>query len=176
MKIRLLNNGYETDENLYKDFMNNRIDFNADYFSDEYIELGGDLSLFPIYMARLDDDIQVEEYKKAVYTIMEDYLDYGRDVYMNEILWHSLIMYHCDYLIEKYGDLINSHNNFKNIIIKKFNWESYIYKCIIMAEYLYNSSLDSKEDYDYYIQLFVENMDVFNYIIKYASLKTIYFY
>ena len=171
MKIRLLKNGYEANENLYKDFMNNRIDFNADYFSDEYIELGGDLSLFPIYMARLDDDIQVEEYKKAVYTIMEDYLDYGRDVYMNEILWHSLIMYHCDYLIEKYGDLINSHNNFKNIIIKKFNWESYIYKCIIMAEYLYNSSLDSKEDYDYYIQLFVENMDVFNYIIKYAIFK-----
>ena len=81
MKIRLLKNSYEANENLYKDFMNNRIDFNADYFSDEYIELGGDLSLFPIYMARLDDDIQVEEYKKAVYTIMEDYLDYGRCLY-----------------------------------------------------------------------------------------------
>lgn len=171
MKIRLLNTGYGKNEKLYKDFMNHAINFDASYFSNDYIDLNKNLPIFPIYMARLDDDIQIEEYKEAVYAIMEFYLDYGRDIYMNGTFWHSLLMHHPEYIINKYGDKIKNHNNFKNIVIKKFNWENYIYKCIIMAEYLHHSTLNSKDEYDYYIELFVENMDVFNYIIKYAIFK-----
>lgn len=171
MKIRLLNPGYAKDEKLYKDFMNNKIDFNAQYFSNDYIVIDSASIIFPIYMANLGEDTQKAEYKEAVYTLMDNYLDFGRDIYMNGTLWHSILMYHRDYIIEKYGDKIKTHNNFKNIVIKKFNWESYIYKCIIMAEYLYNSTLNDKDEYDYYIELFVENMDVFNYIIKYAIFK-----
>lgn len=175
MKIRLLDSGYTKDKSFYNDFMNNTIDFDAPYFSNDYIEINNNLPFFPIYMANLDEDIQKVEYKDAVYTLRDNYLDFGRDMYMNGTLWHSILVHHRDYVIQKYGDKIKTYNNFKNIVIKKFNWESYIYKAIIMAEYLYNSNLNNNDEYDYYIDLFVENMDVFNYIIKYAIFKNDFF-
>lgn len=56
--------------------------------------------------------------------------------------------------------------DFPNIVVKKFDWENYIYKCVLGAKYVKDNT-DWDEDRDRYYDLIVENLDVYNYIIKY---------
>lgn len=51
VEIKLLNKSYKKNDQFYKDFLNDTIESNDDYFSDEivYIKEAPD---FPIYMAK----------------------------------------------------------------------------------------------------------------------------
>ena len=62
-----------------------------------------------------------------------------------------------------------SNNAFKNIVIKRFDWENYIYKAILIAQYVEENTLSDK--HEYYYRLILRNMDMFNYIIKYEIFR-----
>lgn len=59
---------------------------------------------------------------------------------------------------------------FPNIVVKKFDWENYIYKCVLRAQYMKDNT-DCDEDRDRYYGLIVKNVDVYNYIIKYEIFR-----
>ena len=59
---------------------------------------------------------------------------------------------------------------FHNIVFKKFDWENYIYKCILVDQYV-NDNTDNEDDRKKYYNLIVENLDVFNYMIKYEVFR-----
>lgn len=60
--------------------------------------------------------------------------------------------------------------DFPNIMVKKFDWENYIYKCVLGAQYVKdNTTCD--EDRNRYYDLIIENLDVYNYIIKYEIFR-----
>ena len=60
--------------------------------------------------------------------------------------------------------------DFHNIVVKKFDWENYIYKCILAAQYVKDNT-DNEDDRKKYYNLIVENLDVFNYMIKYEVFR-----
>ena len=64
----------------------------------------------------------------------------------------------------------DSINNFHNIVLKKFDWENYIYKCLLGAQYI-NDNVEDEEQRNRYYDLIIENLDLYNYIIKYEIFR-----
>ena len=170
MEVKLLADGYEKNEQLYKDFMNDTIDFNSDYFSNETVYLDNAPD-FPIYMGRGSEKEKTAGFREAIQTIMDYYIHNNREIHMSGRFWHSLMMTKRDYIIEIYGERIQSFKNFINIVLKPFDWESYIYKCVLAAEYIYDANLDTQEAINYHIDLIINNIDMYNYILKYPLFR-----
>jgi hypothetical protein len=75
-----------------------------------------------------------------------------------------------DFLLEQYPQIEEGIHHFNNIVLKYFNWESYIYKCVLGAQYINDLITDHDERLRYY-QLLSENLDMYNYIIKYEIFR-----
>ena len=58
----------------------------------------------------------------------------------------------------------------ERFFIKKFDWENCIYKCILGAQYV-NDNVENDEEREKYYRLIVDNLDVYNYIIKYEIFR-----
>ncbi|WBW96241.1 DUF6339 family protein [Oceanirhabdus sp. W0125-5] len=170
MEIKLLKKGYKNDEKFYEHFLEGRILDNPEYFSDEtvFIKEAPD---FPVYLSDKNEERRYKKFKDACEIIKEYYLDEDREIHMDELFWHSLLCaYKSEYLLSEYPQLKEGHSQFKNIVIKKFDWENYIYKCVIASQYIIDNT-EYKEDRDHYLRLIVENLDVYNYIIKYEIFR-----
>lgn len=91
------------------------------------------------------------------------YIKTDRDVHLNEKFWHSLLcQQHRDYLLESYPQIRDGGiKEFKNIVLKAFNWENYIYKCVLGAQYITDNIEDEIEQKRYF-KLIAENLDVYN--------------
>lgn len=164
MEIKLLNKNFKNNEKLYYDFKNDRIDFNADYFTDEYITIDKSPD-FPIYFGEKRIDY-TDQYIEAVKVIINNYIELDRSIHLNGIFWFSLMMYKRDYIFKKYSSSLKDIKNLNNIVFKAFNWENYIYKCVIMAEYLTDAGINEEEKIEKYVKIMVNNLDVYNYLIK----------
>lgn len=170
MEVRLLVEDYKKIENLYKDFVEDKIADNELYISDEFffIEQAPD---FPIYMAKGSEKQKKQDFMQAFRIVSEYYIDYDREIIMNERFWHSLLLTEKrDFIIHKYPEVLKSENKFRNIVLKKFDWENYIYKVILGAQYI-NDNVECKDHHEKYYDLIVENLDLYNYIIKYEIFR-----
>ncbi|MGX9136215.1 hypothetical protein ACWV26_18005 [Rummeliibacillus sp. JY-2-4R] len=49
-----------------------------------------------------------------------------------------------EFILENYPIVSTGIKQFENIVIKSFDWENYIYKCVLAAEYI--EYLDIMED------------------------------
>ena len=99
------------------------------------------------------------------------YLKTDRDIHFDELFWHSLLcVYKREYLLETYPEIKEGINKFRNIVIKKFDWENYIYKCLLGAQYI-NDNVEDEEQRNRYYDLIIENLDLYNYIIKYEIFR-----
>lgn len=80
---------------------------------------------------------------KAFEVISKNYLNTDRDIHFDEVFWHSLLcVYKRDFLIKEYPQILDKQSNFNNIVIKKFDWENYIYNCILGAQYINDNVKD----------------------------------
>ena len=52
----------------------------------------------------------------------------------------------------------------------EFDWENYIYKCILGAQYVVDHVKDSSR-HDHYFRLIADNLDLFNYMLKYPVFR-----
>lgn len=164
MQIKILSKDFKNNEKLYKDFKENKINFEADYFTDEHfsIEKAPD---FPIYFGGKGIDY-TDQYIEAVKVIIDNYIELDRSIHLNGIFWFSLMMYKRDYIFKKYSSSLKDIKNLNNIVFKAFNWENYIYKCVLMAEYLTDAGIKEEEKIEKYVKIMVNNLDVYNYLIK----------
>lgn len=170
MEIRLLKKDCIKKEEFYKDFLDDKIIEHDEYFSDEvvYIKEAPD---FPIYMGKGSEEEKAVLFKKAFEVMANCYLDTDRDIHMNEMFWYSLLCVHKrDFLLREYPQIGQSIKDFQNIVVKKFDWENYIYKCVLGAQYVKDNT-NCDEDRDRYYDLIVENLDVYNYMIKYEVFR-----
>lgn len=172
MKVNLLFDGYKSNKNIFYDFKNDTISLDKDYFSEEFI-LIENAPDFPIYMGALIKGDKKGMFREAIITLMKDYIPLDRSIHLNENFWHSLlILEKREYIIDNYPRVLESYKNFQNIVFKNFDWENYIYKCVLAAEYIYDSEfINSAEDAEHYIHLIYENLDIYNYIIKYRLFR-----
>lgn len=172
MKINLLYDGYRNDEEIYKDFKNNTISTDKDYFSEEYI-LIDEAPDFPIYIAKGSEEEKKMMFHEAIKTQIDHYISLDRSTHMNGTFWHSLlILDKRDYIIEHYPQVLESFKEFKLVVFRKFDWENYIYKCAIAAEYIIDSERNpTPESIENKINLVCENLDLYNYILKYNLFR-----
>lgn len=165
MKINLIKNEELKSQTIYELFLNNAFDTEKDIFTDEFIELENTPD-FPIYLGRVRDDEKLNKFKAAIKVIIENYIKVDRDIHLNEQFWYTLFLTEKrNYLIKEYPTILESERDFNNIVMKNFDWENYVYKCVLAAEYL-NSNNIPEDEIDYYIELIHENLDVYNYLIK----------
>ena len=149
MEIELLKEGYKNDENFFTSFKNNSL-LEDGYISSNTVFIQN-IPDFPIYLGSLYFGKNKIEEKKAdfrnIIAIMEKYvLDMDRDIYMDERFWHSYIcIYKRDYIIQQYPKCLDNYSNFKKIVIKDFNWENFIYKAILAAQYV-NDIVPNEKD------------------------------
>jgi len=170
MKISLLKKEYINSEEFYEDFLNDQIKNKEEYFSGESVYIQ-EVPDFPIYLSIRDQEERFNLYKKACDIISKYYINTDRDIHFSQIFWHSLLcIYKREYLLTQYPEIKDSFKNFKNIVIKKFDWENYIYKCVLASQYIIDN-FESQEERKKYIKLVVENLDLYNYIIKYEIFR-----
>nr|WP_219490141.1 DUF6339 family protein [Nosocomiicoccus ampullae] len=95
-----------------------------------------------------------------------------RSIHLDRRFWHSyLIQVMRNYILDHYPQIKESLKEFNNIVFKKFDWENYIYKCMIAAEYIENSGLTSEEEKIRMSEIIFENLDLYNYLIKYNIFR-----
>lgn len=170
MEIRLLAKGYKQNEQFYKDFLDDQIEQKEEYFSGEVVHIT-EAPDFPIYMAKGSEEEKKELFMKAFDTLSKSYLNTDRDIHLDELFWHSLLVTKKrEYLLNNYPIIKEGINHFKNIVIKKFDWENYIYKCILGAQYI-NDNVEDETERKRYYGLLVDNLDMYNYIIKYEIFR-----
>lgn len=170
VKVRKLKSGYRKSDKFYHDFKENKIVTNEDYLTDEVVTLPSNLP-FPIYMAKGSNETRRNEFFEAFHVLAKHYITTNRELHLDEVVWHSyFITHHRDYLIDKYPSILESQNEFERIVTKSFDWENYIYKCVLATEYVedYATTQEAKE---YYYSLIFENLDLYNYIIKYEIFR-----
>lgn len=172
MEVRLLDKQeYKNNKEFYKDFLDDNIKNNEEYFSNEVIELD-EAPDFPIYMGVSVNKEDVYRYYNVAFRVLGDhYIKLDKNIYFDETFWHSLFtVYKRDYLLSKYPEIKNGYNTFKRIVLKNFDWENYIYKCLMvvsLAETNFNNNLDKNNFY----KLIIDNLDLFNYTIKLAIFR-----
>ena len=88
MEIRLLKKGYKNNEQFYKDFLEDNIRTNDDYFSGEVVKID-EAPDFPIYMAKGNESEKKKLFLEAFEVISNSYLNTDRDVHFDELFWHS---------------------------------------------------------------------------------------
>lgn len=168
MEIRLLNDDYKKSETLYQDFLKDNL--SDDYFSEETVYIKK-VSDFPIYMAKGSDAQKKQDYLQAFSVISGSYLDNEREVLLDERFWHSLLLTQKrDFILNYYPEIKDSEKKFRTIVLKNFDWENYIYKVILGAQYIVDHVRNENER-NRYFELIIENLDIFNYIIKYEIFR-----
>ncbi|MEK6263351.1 MAG: hypothetical protein N2B06_00975 [Clostridium sp.] len=170
VKVKLLRNGYDKSDDFYEDFKENRILNNDEYFTEETVSFPSNVP-FPIYMGKGNEEQKKEQFLEAFKVLSENYISSERDIHLDEKAWHSFLVTHLrEYIIEKYPIILENQKEFSNIVTKKFDWENYIYKCVLATEYVEDASSESQEKLRYY-NLIVDNLDLYNYIIKYEVFR-----
>lgn len=173
MEIKLLNQGYKSDEHFYEKFLENNL-WDSQFVSEETVWMDKELPDFPIFFSIKNKEEREKQFISAIKIISEYVIVMDRDLYMDECFWHSwLCLYKREYLLEKYPQIRDGYEQFKNIVIKKFDWENYIYKAILIAQYVSENKIPEERENMYYTIL--RNMDMFNYIIKYEIFRNGYF-
>lgn len=171
IEVRLLKDKYKSNEALYEAFLDDKLIGNEEFLSGEKVRIS-DAHEFPIYIANGTEEEKVEKFLEAFEVMAKHYIKTDRDVHLNEKFWHSLLcQQHRDYLLESYPQIRDGGiKEFKNIVLKAFNWENYIYKCVLGAQYITDNIADDSEQKRYF-KLIAENLDVYNYIIKYNIFR-----
>lgn len=168
MQIRLLKKHYLDSDGIFDDFKNNKVN-SPENFSIEVVEID-DITFFPIYMANKDGINWKQDYRVAFHTMIDKYMNVPREILMNESFWRTLLLVHFrDEIITKYPQVIEHESKFRNIIMKKFDWENYIYKVVLASQYVYDNADTVK--FDSYFDTILDNLDLYNYMIKYNIFK-----
>lgn len=170
MEIRLLKEKYRSIEGLYEAFINGKLENNDEFLSKETVMIEKD-EKFPIYIAIKNDELRNEKFLEAFKVIAKSYSQLDRNITLDPRFWHSLLCQNFrEYIIESYPEVMEGEEKFNNIVLKKFDWENYIYKCLIGAQYVIDN-VENEEEQDRYFKLIANNLDVYNYIIKYQIFR-----
>ena len=169
MEIRFLKSSYIKGEQVYNDFLNNTIGSLEEHYDDKIANINSAPD-FPIYI-NVSENLRAPLFVEAINIISNHYLDMDREYSLDGQFWHSLLLLKKrDYILEKYPAVKESESNFKNVVVKKFDWENYIYKCVLAAQYV-NDNVDDVDKREFYYNLIANNLDVYNYIIKYEIFR-----
>lgn len=170
MEVKLLCENYKNRDTLFQEFVNYELWENC--ISNEEIVIP-EIPDFPIYFGKMKKEKKAEGFLELIHIVEKYILFLDRDIYMDERFWHSyLCLYKREFLLDKYPQIGQDRDAFRNIVLKSFDWENYIYKAVLAAQYVTDHVETGNEaEKERYYQLILHNMDVFNYIIKYEIFR-----
>ena len=166
MEVRLLKKSVIKTEEFYNDFLEGSIELKDEYFDGNESVYIDEAPNFPIYIAIKNVEERNKLFREAFDIISKYYIKTDRDVHLDEMFWYSLF---CtkkrEYILETYPQIKDSIDIFQNVVLKGFNWENYVYKCVIAAEYITDTT-DDEEKQNKYFDIILDNLDLYNYILK----------
>ena len=172
MQIKLLTEEACVAEKLYAPFIDNRLNprHAPNLFSEKEVYLG-EVDPFPFYLGRGSETERSNMFRKAIDIFERDYSQLEREYKMDKRFWYSLYLTHFrNYSLNKYPQISEDIKDFKNVLLKKFDWENYIYKIVLITEYV-SLTYDDFEEKEFYYDLILRNLDIFNYLIKYSIFR-----
>jgi hypothetical protein len=173
MKIKVLNKDYIYSDKYIEDFKNNNVGKLQSEYSDLTVDID-DIEPFNFYLNIQNEIQRTLEFKESLHKIIK-YFGLSQKTLMNHEFWISLFSINFyEYSIHKFPQLLHKNADFKNILLKTFDWENYIYKLIITAQFIVDTK--KKEEYDSYFELVGDNLDVVNYLLKYSIFKNSNFF
>src|SRR5690606_29098522 len=120
---------------------------------------------FPIYLSTHRANERTKMYIESFYALKNSYFNLDFDTLMRHEFWVSLYSTQFrEYLIRNYPEIMTNEQKFNNVLLKVFNWENYIYKCILMTQFIIDGV--EEEDQIKYVTLISENLDLYNYLLK----------
>lgn len=173
MKIKILNKEYIHSDKYIEDFKKNNVGTLQSEYTDLTVEIDG-IEPFNFYLNIPNEKQRTLEFKESLHKIIK-YFGLPQKTLMNHEFWISLFSINFyDYSIHKFPQLLHKNADFKNIILKAFDWENYIYKLTLVGQF----TVDTKkvEEYDTYFELVGDNLDVVNYLLKYSIFKNSNFF
>lgn len=172
MKIRKLNPEIIKSSQVFEYYIGTYKDEDKIFLEEFYdVELSQENLFFPIYIPDKNGEIRKAKYHEAFLVMRENYLKLGRDILLDRNFWYSLFLDKLrDRLHKEYPTALHTEKEFRNIILKQFDWENYVYKLIFGAEYI-QEVVPNKEDHIKYFELITENLDIYNYILKSEIFK-----
>ena len=166
----MLKKDYKRNEGLFQAFVDGTILTDETFFSSDSVDIPA-AHEFPVYINEKDEQLRKEKFFEAFDVIRDHYIHLDHDILFDARFWHTLLVTELrDYIIAQYPEAVQSEAKFHNIVLKKFDWENYVYKCVMAVDYIEHSN-ELSYSKDLYYELVVDNLDVFNYIIKYAIFR-----
>ncbi|WP_311480700.1 hypothetical protein [uncultured Anaerococcus sp.] len=167
IKIYLLRKDITDFYNFHDSFVAGRLDKDG-YFTENFVDVPPVEDFIP-YAGNADNNSEV--LKNLIYVMINNFIELNQDIYMNESFWRSYLVQKLRMpLIKKYPKLAHDYNLFDRIVLRKFNWENYLFKAatygIVLSDRVGDPVL-----LDEYIDIICDNMDLFNYILKLKALK-----
>src|SRR5690606_19393662 len=168
MEVKIFNKDYIQSNAFYTDFKKNTLNFNAT--SEQEIIDDIELIPFPIYLSTHSESERTRMYIEAFNTLKNYYFNLDFDILMKHEFWISLFSTHFrDYLITNYPEIMINEQKFNHVLLKRFDWENYIYKCILMTQFIVDGVIEDEQIK--YVTLVSENLDLYNYLLKYPLFR-----
>jgi len=165
MKIRKINPEKLNSHKIFDYYKSNNEKIESSIFLDEYYEVEN-APFFPIYLAERDENIRKDKFLLAFEIMRDSYLELGLDLILDKYFWYSLFLTELKEKIkEEYPKSLETEKNFRNIVFKKFDWESYVYKIVLGSKYILEE-VENLSEHEKYFELIVKNLDIYNYILK----------
>lgn len=166
MQIRKVDKRYFNSKELRDHFVNGTImDFQDCLLNDYYDTNDFDIAYFNPYAGNSkspDNDEIWENLLSSVEEIMEGI---PASLYEDGSFWFSLFLTRFQIeLMSDYPQLNKTSEPLKNILLKDFNWENYIYKAIVIIKLKHAAQL--RFGNTQIVDSILDDLDLFNYLIK----------
>jgi hypothetical protein len=166
MQIRKVDKRYFDSKELRDHFVNGTLHEHHEFFLDEFYDIGDfDIRYFNPYAGNVKSphiDIIWDHLIAAVSEIMEGI---PASLYEDGNFWFSLFLTRFQIeLLDDYPQLKKTSEPLKNILLKRFNWENYIYKAVVIVK-LKDVAMRRFGNTDV-INVILDDLDLFNYLIK----------
>ena len=171
MKVNLFHKDYAKMKNLYDDFINGKTATSPIYSSFDEVEIAENKP-FEIYFGKNITNGK-EKFLESILVVKDYYEQLDREYLYDQRFWNSLFLkYNVEYFLNIYPELKEDSDLFyKTIFLRKFDWGNYVYKLVIAVDFI-ESNIDFEPQKETYYEMIFDNLDVFNYIIKYSIFRS----
>lgn len=166
MQIRKVDKRFFDSKELRDHFVNGTLmDFHECLLND-YFDTGDfDISYFNPYAGNTKSPNNDQIWENLLASVEEIMDGVPASLYEDGSFWFSLFLtrFQID-LMRDYPQLKTSSESLKNILLKGFNWENYIYKAVVIVKLKHASQ--SRFGNTDVVDLILDDLDLFNYLIK----------
>jgi len=166
MQIRKIDKRYFESKELRDHFVNGTLLNNHEFLLDEYYDTGNfEVHYFNPYAGNTKSPNNDQIWENLISSVSEIMENVPASLYEDESFWFSLFLTRFQIeLLDDYPQLRQSSEPLKNILLKKFNWENYIYKAVLIVK-LKDAAIRRFGSAEV-VDLILDDLDLFNYLIK----------